>query len=82
MFRTAGIASIVAIDNNEVVSDSNPVRPGDELTIFATGLGRTSPAVDDGDAAPSDPLAAAVMAPEVTLDGVRSSRQLRRSRAR
>jgi len=70
VFRTAGIASIVRSTNNEVVSDSNPVRSGDELTIFATGLGRTSPVVEDGDAAPSDPLASAVMSPEVTLDGV------------
>ena len=73
VFRSAGeaaVASIVRTENNDVVSDSNPVRAGDRLTIFATGLGRTSPAIDEGTAAPSDPLASAIVAPEVTLDGV------------
>src|SRR5262249_38252992 len=70
VFRSAGIASIQRTANQEMVSDSNPVRLGDELTIFATGLGRTSPAVEDGNAAPGDPRAAAVIEPEVTLDGV------------
>jgi uncharacterized protein (TIGR03437 family) len=66
----SGIASIVRTANHEAVSDANPVRNGDELTIFATGLGRTSPAVSEGAAAPSEPLSAALVAPEVTLDGV------------
>src|SRR5439155_2269768 len=70
VFRSAGIASIVRQANNEVVSDSNPIRQGDQLTIFATGLGRTSPAVEDGNAAPDDPRASAIVAPEVTLDDV------------
>ena len=70
VFRSAGVASVVRTVNNEAVSESNPVRLGDELTIFATGLGRTSPAVEDGNAATEDMLAAAVVEPEVTLDGV------------
>jgi uncharacterized protein (TIGR03437 family) len=72
VFRSAGdssIASIVRDANNETVSDANPVRQGDDLTIFATGLGRTSPAIEEGTAAPSDPLASALASPEVTLDG-------------
>ena len=70
MFRSAGIASVVRSANNEVVSESNPVRLGDELTIFATGLGRTSPAVEDGYAASDDSPATAIVEPEVTLDDV------------
>jgi uncharacterized protein (TIGR03437 family) len=57
-------------ENSELVSDSNPIRSGDSLTIFATGLGRTSPAVEDGAAAGSDPLSVVNLAPDVTLDGV------------
>jgi len=39
VFRSAsaGSALIVRAANNEIVSDLNPVRQGDELTIFATG---------------------------------------------
>jgi uncharacterized protein (TIGR03437 family) len=74
VFRPAGGegagASVVRGTNNELVSEGNPIRSGDTLTIFATGLGRTSPAVDDGFAAPTDTLSVANIAPEVTLDGV------------
>src|SRR6185369_11164189 len=70
VFRSAGIASIVRSANNEAVSDSNPVRLGDELTIFATGLGHTSPAVEDGYAASDDSPSTAIVEPEVTLDDV------------
>jgi uncharacterized protein (TIGR03437 family) len=66
----AMIASVLRTANHEAVSDLNPVRAGDELTILATGLGRTSPAVFEGEAAPSEPRASAVIAPDVTLDGV------------
>jgi len=46
------------------------VREGDDLVIFATGLGLTTPAVRAGQAAPSDPLSVAVIPAEVSLDGV------------
>jgi uncharacterized protein (TIGR03437 family) len=55
--------------NNALVSDANPIQAGDELIVYATGLGRTSPAVDTGAAAPSNPLAAAMVQPDVSLDG-------------
>jgi len=66
----ADTPSVFRAANNALVSDSNPVQAGDELVIYATGLGRTSPAVDTGAAAPSNPLAAAMVQPEVALDGV------------
>ena len=75
VFRTTAVggsdnlATVYRAENNELVSDSNPVRAGDELVIYATGLGRTSPAVEAGTAAPSEPLALAMTTPEVSLDG-------------
>jgi uncharacterized protein (TIGR03437 family) len=72
VFRTstpaADSASVFRAANNGLVSDSNPVQSGDDLIIYATG--RTSPAVATGTAAPSEPLAAAMVQPDVTLDGV------------
>jgi uncharacterized protein (TIGR03437 family) len=70
VFRSSGGATVVRAANNAVVSDNNPVLAGDELVIYATGLGRTSPAVDTGAAAPSSPLAAAMTQPSVTLSGL------------
>jgi uncharacterized protein (TIGR03437 family) len=53
-----------------LVSVSNPVREGDDLVIFATGLGRTTPVIRAGQAAPSDPRSVAVVPAEVWLDGL------------
>ncbi len=47
--------------------NAGPARPGDVLSIFATGLGATNPAVPTGEAAPSSPLAAAVLTPRVSF---------------
>ena len=49
------------------MTPTNPIHPGDEITIFATGMGRTAPAVDAGLPAPSDPLPATLIPPVVTL---------------
>jgi len=76
VFRTAtagpltGLPTIYRAINNEPVTLANPIHPEDAVTIFATGLGVTSPAVASGAAAPSEPLAAAVATPQVTLGGV------------
>jgi uncharacterized protein (TIGR03437 family) len=37
------------------------------LVIYLTGLGVTNPAVGDGMPGPSDPLATAIVAPQITL---------------
>ena len=72
--RTAGpltgLATVVRTDDNELVTPTNPLHPNDSIVIYATGLGRTQPAVDAGLPAPSDPLAGAIIAPLVTLGGV------------
>jgi uncharacterized protein (TIGR03437 family) len=65
-----GLATITRADNGEYVTPTNPVHPGDSIVIWATGLGRTSPAIDSGMPAPSDPLPSAVIQPTVMLGGV------------
>ncbi len=65
-----GLATVVRADNNELVTPTNPIHPNDSIVIYATGLGRTEPAVDAGLQAPADPLASAIIAPQVTLGGV------------
>jgi uncharacterized protein (TIGR03437 family) len=76
VFRTAGElaadgsgAMVYRASNNSLVSPLNPVQAGDDLVIFAAGLGRTTPAIRAGEAAPADPLSMAVIPVEVTLDG-------------
>jgi uncharacterized protein (TIGR03437 family) len=64
-----GLATITRADNGQFITPTNPIHPGDTITIWATGLGRTSPPIDTGMAAPSDPLPSAVITPMVTLGG-------------
>jgi uncharacterized protein (TIGR03437 family) len=64
------LATVVRADNGELVTPTNPVHANDTLVIYATGLGRTSPPVETGQAAPSDTLASAVISPAVTLGGM------------
>jgi uncharacterized protein (TIGR03437 family) len=64
------VPTVIRSNNSQVVTVSNPVHHGDVLTIYATGLGRTTPAVETGVPAPSDPLASALIPPVVTIGGV------------
>ena len=64
-----GLATITRADNNQLVTPSNPIHSNDTIVIWATGLGRTSPPIDAGLPAPSDPLASAVIVPTVNLGG-------------
>jgi uncharacterized protein (TIGR03437 family) len=66
----SGMATIVRGMNNELVTVSNPIHRGDDLVIYATGLGRTSPEVPVGTPAPFEPLARALDTPVITLGGV------------
>jgi len=76
IFRTAsagpltGLPSVFRAVNNEPVTLTNPIHPRDVLSIFATGLGLTSPPVAPGSAAPADPLSQVLLTPQVTLGGV------------
>jgi uncharacterized protein (TIGR03437 family) len=72
VFRTSAldVPTIFRAKNGELVTLSNPVHPEDNLIIYATGLGRTSPALEAGVPAPADPLPVALIEPEITLGGV------------
>lgn len=63
------LPAIYRSSNGLLVTDSNPVHRGDVITIYLTGLGRTSPSVDAGEPAPADPLASAITKPTVSIAG-------------
>ena len=56
--------------NFALVSSSNPVRAGDVIQIFCTGLGATSPPVPSGEFSPSSPPATTVTPVTATVDGL------------
>ena len=64
------IATVVRLKNNQLVTPSNPIHPDDEIVIYLAGMGKTSPAVEAGTAAPSDPPALTLIQPTVTLGGL------------
>jgi uncharacterized protein (TIGR03437 family) len=74
VFRVASgdtvTAAVVRFSNNDLVSASNPIRAGDVLTIYATGLGRTSPEVPSGSPAPVDQLSTTDIPAKVKIGGV------------
>jgi len=63
-----GIFAVVKGDFS-LISAFNPVREGDTLLIFCTGLGPVSPAVATGQLGPATP-ATTVMSPAVNVAGV------------
>ncbi len=65
-----GLATVIRDDNAELVDFTNPIHPNQNITIYLTGMGITSPLPEAGDAAPASPLAVAAAAPQVTLGSV------------
>lgn len=64
-----GPAAILHADGT-VVHPWNPVKAGEVLILFCTGLGAVNPTVKSGEAAPSaEPLARVTTLPSVRLDG-------------
>jgi uncharacterized protein (TIGR03437 family) len=55
-----------------LVSASKPATAGEVLSLFATGLGPTSPGLDPGQPFPRSPLAAVNSPVEVTVNGERA----------
>jgi len=51
-----GRAAVLHASSGAPVSDTNPARPSEILSVFASGLGATSPAATSGAAATSLPL--------------------------
>lgn len=66
---TGRIATVVRLDNGELVTPTNPLHANDTIVVYLTGLGATSPAVDDGMPAPLSPLATANVVPNLTIGG-------------
>jgi len=65
----AGPGAILHTDGTPL-SRSNPLRPDETVSLYATGLGAVSPAVESGAAAPGPPLLSTVIAPvRVLFDG-------------
>ena len=64
-----GLATIIRADNNQLVTPTNPIHPKDTVVIYLTGMGQTFPQSTAGLASPSNPLASAVLQPNVTLGG-------------
>lgn len=58
---------VIRQSTNLLVTDSNPVHIGDNLTLYTTGLGAVTPLVANGLPGPTQPLAIAVLQPTVTL---------------
>jgi uncharacterized protein (TIGR03437 family) len=59
----ATAAGVLLADN------AHPLKGGDTIVVLATGLGLVNPPVEEGKAAPSDPLSVAVKPIEVTIQG-------------
>ena len=57
--------------NGTLIQDSSPAVPGEYVTIYLTGMGATDVPVVSGAPSPSSPLANAVDAPMLTLNGNR-----------
>ncbi len=70
-----GLTTVFRAANNQIVTPTNPIRPGDTLVIYLTGMGLTSPSVTAGMPAPMSPLAWASAATTVSLGGSQLSLQ-------
>ena len=69
---TVSPAIFVVVKNSDfsLVTESNPVRVGDVLVIYATGLGSVAPPLASGQLAPVDPLSSTLAPAVVTIGGV------------
>ena len=64
------LPAVVRARNNELVTVSNPIHRDDVISIYLTGMGNTSPAVQAGFPGGSDPIATPLIAPTVRVGGV------------
>ncbi len=61
--------AVLRVRNNQLATQSNPLRANEAFIVFASGLGDVGPEVDAGSAAPISPLANSLATPRVTLGG-------------
>jgi uncharacterized protein (TIGR03437 family) len=65
-----GAGAILHNTTNLPVTAGDPALPGEFVQIFATGLGRVTPAIASGQPAGSQPPSSTVLPPTVTMNGV------------
>ena len=65
----AGTNPSVHRPDGSLVTDLAAANPGEELVLFASGLGAVEPAVSSGAPAPSAPLAHAIVLPTIRVEG-------------
>ena len=63
-----GVFSVIR--QGSPVDASNPILPGDTITILATGLGSVLPPLPSGQAGPSNPAAVVAITPLVRVGGL------------
>ncbi|MBZ5606629.1 MAG: hypothetical protein LAP38_00085 [Acidobacteriia bacterium] len=64
------IVAVYSDGRQALVGNDNPVKPGDAIVIYATGLGDVDPRVIAGTAAPITPLSSTVNPVTVTVGGL------------
>ena len=68
---TYGDRLAIAQDRNyQLVTAANPARPGQDIVIYANGLGAVNNPPPSGEVTPSQPLATTLVSPTVTIGGV------------
>ncbi|HXB69941.1 MAG TPA: IPT/TIG domain-containing protein [Candidatus Acidoferrales bacterium] len=70
-----GLVQAVHSQTGDVVDTFNPAAPGESLSLYAVGLGATSPVVPTGSPAPLTPASPTVAAPSLTVGGISASIQ-------
>ncbi|MBI2819671.1 MAG: hypothetical protein HYX73_06810 [Acidobacteria bacterium] len=63
-------SGIILHGSGALVSESAPARSGEELVMYASGLGAVEPAVVSGETAPFSPLARTPVSPVIRVGGV------------
>ncbi|MEO8028004.1 MAG: IPT/TIG domain-containing protein [Bryobacteraceae bacterium] len=64
-----GKGQVSATNSGGAISPTNPAKPAETISIFATGLGASNPVVGTGIPAPANPPVATVVQPVVTIGG-------------
>jgi uncharacterized protein (TIGR03437 family) len=65
---SGGLTAASHLDGT-AVTEASPAAPGETLVLLGAGLGLTDTPVPDGTPAPASPLANALSAPSITVDG-------------
>lgn len=66
----AGLVQAVHFDSGDPVDMFNPASPGEPLSLYAVGLGPTSPAISTGSPAPLTPPVPTAVVPSLTVGGI------------